>query len=151
MISKLFVRSRSDDSSAQALNYNPRNWNAIQLVFGGRSRSSSGASGTVTLDAQGDVLLGKFRINDQFHFQVSHTPTGEGGSDNIDCGDNWSALRLLARFGGKPVDVGQTWRISLKPGEPTAVWIQLNFGSPLPALGTWPTIDSLGLRDLTGQ
>ena len=151
MISKLFVRSRSDDSSAQALNYNPRNWNAIQLVFGGRSRSSSGASGMVALDAQGDVLLGKFRVNDQFHFQVSHTPTGEGGSDNIDCGDNWSALRLLARFGGKPVDVGQTWRISLKPGEPTAVWIQLNFESPLPALGTWPTIDSLGLRDLTAQ
>jgi IcmF-related N-terminal domain len=151
MISKLFVRSRTDDSSAQTLNYNPRNWNAVQLVSGGRSRSSSGAGGMVALDAQGDVLLGKFRVNDQFHFRVSHTPNGEGGSDNIDSGDNWSALRLLARFDGKPVDVGQTWRISLKPGEPTAVWVQLNFESPLPALAAWPTIDSLGLRDVTGQ
>lgn len=151
MISKLFVRSRTDDSSTPAPNYNPRNWNAVELVSGGRSRSTSGAGGMVALDAQGDVLLGKFRVNDQFHFRVSHTPTGEGGSDNIDSGDNWSALRLLARFEGKPVDVGQTWRISLKPGEPTAVWIQLNFESPLPALSAWPTIDSLGLRDVTGQ
>jgi IcmF-related N-terminal domain len=149
-ISKLFVGSRSDTISAPVLNYNPRNWNAIQLVPGGRSRGSAGASGVVGLDAQADVLLGKFRVNDPFRFRVFHTPTGEGGSDNIDCGENWSALRLLARFGGKPVDVGQTWRVSLKPGEPTAVWIQLNFESPLPALDTWPTIDSLGLRDLAG-
>jgi hypothetical protein len=151
MISRLFVRSRSDESSTPALNYNPRNWNAVQLVSGGRSRSSSAANGMVALDAQGDILLGKFRVNEQFHFRVSHTPTGEAGSENIECGENWSALRLLARFGGKPVDVGQTWRVSLKPGEPTAVWIQLNFESPLPALETWPTIDSLGLRDLAGQ
>ena len=151
VISKLFVGSRSDTISTPVLNYNPRNWNAIQLVPGGRSRGSAGASGVVGLDAQGDVLLGRFRVNDPFHFRVFHTPTGEGGSDNIECGENWSALRLLARFGGKPVDVGQTWRVSLKPGEPTAVWIQLNFESPLPALDTWPTIDSVGLRDLAGQ
>jgi hypothetical protein len=151
MISKLFVRSRSDESSTPALNYNPRNWNAVQLVSGGRSRASSAANGTIALDTQADILLGKFRVNEQFHFRVSHSPTGDGGSENIECGENWSALRLLARFGGKPVDVGQTWRVSLKPGEPTAVWIQLNFESPLPALETWPTIDSLGLRDLAGQ
>jgi hypothetical protein len=150
MISKLFLGSHSEGISTPALSYNPRNWNAIQLVPGGKSRSS-GASGVAGLDAQGDILLGKFRVNDPFHFRVFHTPTGEGGSDNIDCGENWSALRLLARFGGKPVDVGQTWRVSLKPGEPTAVWVQLNFESPLPALDTWPTIDSLGLRDLAGQ
>jgi len=150
LINKLFIGSRSETITATGPSYNPRNWNAIQLVPGGRSHSS-GASGVAGLDAQGDVLLGKFRVSDPFHFRVFHTPTGEGGSDNVDCGENWSALRLLARFGGKAVDVGQTWRVSLKPGEPTAVWIQLNFDSPLPALDTWPTIDSLGLRDLAGQ
>lgn len=134
---------------APTLNYNPLNWNAIQLFSGGKSRGSSG-SGLVGLEAPNDVALGRYRINDGFRFRVFHTPTG-GGSNTIDCGENWSALRLLSQFGGKPVDVGQTWRVSLKPGEPTAVWVQVSFESPLPALNTWPTVDSLGLREVVGQ
>ena len=133
-----------------ALNYNPRNWNAIQLVSGGRSRSANGGNGVLGLDTENDVLIGKFRVNDAFHFRVFRTPTG-GAADTIDGGENWSALRLLARYGGKPIDVGQTWRVSLKPGEPTAVWLQLAFESALPALDAWPTIDSLGLREVTGS
>ncbi|MBV8970526.1 MAG: hypothetical protein JO331_15915, partial [Verrucomicrobia bacterium] len=132
------------------LSFNPRNWNAIQLISGGKSRDSSGNSRLAGLDGQSDVLLGKFRVNESFHFRVFHTPTG-GGAETVNCGDNWSALRVLARFAGKPVDVGQTWRVSLKPGEPTAVWIQLAFESPIPGLDAWPTIDSLGLREIAGQ
>jgi hypothetical protein len=142
--------SVSAATPAPTLSYNPRNWNAIQLISGGRSRDSSGNSHLAGLEGQTDVFLGKFRVNDAFHFRVSHTPTG-AGAEKIDCGENWSALRVLARFAGKPVDVGQTWRVSLKPGEPTAVWIQLAFESPLPALDAWPTIDSLGLREIAGQ
>ena len=104
----------------------------------------------VSLDAQADVNLGKFRIDEAFHFNVFHAPTG-GPSDSIDCGENWSGLRLIARFAGKPVDTtGQVWRVSLKPGEPTAVWVQVGFESPLPSLDTWPTLDNLGLRDVLG-
>jgi len=150
LINKLFV-DRSDAIPAPTLGYNPRNWNAIQLLTGSRSRGSSGIAGLVGLDAQNDVLIGKFRVNDAFHFRVFHALVGASSFDNIDGGQNWSALRLLGRFAGKPVDVGQTWRVSLKPGEPTAVWIQLAFESPLPALDAWPTIDSLGLREITGQ
>ena len=149
LISKLFT-SAKPAALVPALNYNPRNWNAIQLVSGGRSRSANGGSSVLGLDSENDVLIGKFRVSDAFHFRVFRTPTG-GASDTIDAGENWSALRLLARFGGKPVDVGQTWRVSLKPGEPTAVWLQLAFESPLPALDAWPTIDSLGLREVTGS
>jgi hypothetical protein len=103
----------------------------------------------VPLDAPADMPLGKFPIDSAFHFFVFHTPTG-GGSEVVDCGENWSALRLLGRFGGKPVDVGQVWRVSLRPGEPTAVWLQVAFETPLPALDAWPTVDSLGLRDFAG-
>jgi len=149
LISKLFT-SAKPAALVQALNYNPRNWNAIQLVSGGRSRAANGGSGVLGLDTENDVLIGKFRVSDPFHFRVFRTPTG-GAPETIDGGDNWSALRLLARFGGKPVDVGQTWRVSLKPGEPTAVWLQLAFESALPALDAWPTIDSLGLREAAGS
>jgi IcmF-related N-terminal domain len=149
LISKLFT-SAKPAAVVPALNYNPRNWNAIQLVSGGRSRSANGGTGVLGLDTENDVLIGKFRVNDSFHFRVFRTPTG-GASDAIDGGENWSALRLLARYGGKPIDVGQTWRISLKPGEPTAVWLQLAFEAPLPTLDAWPTVDSLGLREVAGS
>ena len=146
---KLFT---SDQPAATPmLGYNPRNWNGIQLFSVEKSHSSSGAGGLLGLNAQNDVLLGTFRVNDSFHFRVFHAPTG-GSSDTINCGENWSALRLLGRFAGKPRDVvGQTWRISLKPGEPIAVWVDLTFESPLPALDAWPTVDSLGLREVAAQ
>jgi hypothetical protein len=121
------------------LGYNPRNWNAIELL--GRSR-------ILPLDSQFDVVLGKLKLNEGLKFRVFHTPTG-GSADVVDCGQNWAALRAISRFGGKPVDAsGQVWRVPLKPGEPTAVWIQLAFEQPLPPAQNWPTLDTLGLRDL---
>jgi hypothetical protein len=119
------------------------------LVGGGKSKLYTHGSGVAPVDAPSDMLLGKFQVNDAFHFLVFHTPTG-GGGDIVDLGQNWSSLRLLGRFSGKPVDTGQTWRVSLKPGEPTAVWLQVAFENPLPPLDAWPTIDSLGLRDFAG-
>ena len=151
LVGKLFTSDQPAATPAPTLGYNPRNWNGIQLLSGGKSRGSSGSSGLVGLNTQNDVLLGRFRVNDGFRFRVFHAPTGASSSDTIDCGESWSALRLLGRFSGKPVDVGQTWRVSLKPGEPTAVWLQVSFESALPALTTWPTIDSLGLREIAGQ
>jgi hypothetical protein len=151
LISKLFTADPALPTPVPTLSYNPRNWNGIQLFSGGKSRNSSGVSGLVGLDTQNDVQLGKFRVNDSFHFRVFHAPTGASSSDTIDCGESWSALRLLGRFAGKPIDVGQTWRVSLKPGEPTAVWVQISFESPLPALDAWPTVDSLGLREVAAQ
>jgi hypothetical protein len=129
-----------------ALSFNPRNWNAVELRSG-RPRASGKSTGLVPIDAPSDVPLGRFRIDEVFHFRVFHNPAG-GPSDVVDCGSNWSALRLLSRFGGKAVDAGQVWRVSLKPGEPTAVWVQVAFEMPLPALDAWPTIDSVGLRDV---
>jgi hypothetical protein len=151
LIGKLFTSDQPATTTVPTLGYNPRNWNAIQLFSGGKSRNSSGG-GLLGLDSQNDVLLGTFRVNEAFHFRVFHAPTGVSSSDTIDCGENWSALRLLGRFAGKPLDViGQTWRVSLKPGEPNAVWVQVSFESPLPALDAWPTVDSLGLREVAGQ
>ena len=115
---------------------------------GGKGRGSQGA-GVVAIDAPSDVLLGKYRVDEAFRLFVYHLPSG-GFGEPVDCGANWSSLRVLGRFGGKPVDAGQIWRVSLKPGEPTAVWIQLGFERPLPPLDAWPTLDSLGLRDIPG-
>ena len=149
IISQLFTGDAPAPTPEPTLPYNPRNWNGLMLVAGGKSKFYTHGSGVVPIDAPGDIALGKFSIESAFHFIVFHTPTG-GASQTIDCGENWSALRLLGRFGGKPVDVGQVWRVSLRPGEPTAVWVQAAFETPLPALDTWPTIDSLGLRDFAG-
>jgi hypothetical protein len=149
LISQLFTGDTPTPAPEPTLSYNPRNWNGIMLVAGGKSKLYTHGSGVVPIDASADMPLGKFPIDSAFHFIVYHTPTG-GVPQSIDCGDNWSALRMLGRYGGKPVDVGQVWRVSLRPGEPTAVWVQIAFETPLPALDTWPTIDSLGLRDFAG-
>ena len=149
IISQLFKGDAPTPTPQPTLPYNPRNWNGVMLVAGGKSRAYSHGSGVVSTDPPSDMQLGKYRVDEAFHFVVYHTPTG-GASENIDCGENWSALRMLGRFGGKPVGAGQVWRVSLKPGEPTAVWIEIAFESPVPALETWPTLDSLGLRDFAG-
>ena len=151
LLSQLFTGDKPTPTPEPTLPYNPRNWNAVQLVAGPKLRASSrAATGAVQVDAPSDMALGKFSIDQAFHFLVFHTPTG-GPSDIVDCGENWSALRLIGRFGGKPLDTGQTWRVSLKPGEPTAVWVQVVFEAPLPAFDAWPTLDSVGLRDVAGQ
>ncbi len=149
IISQLFTGDAPPPTPEPILPYNPRNWNGVMLVAGGKSKVYKGGSGVVPVDAPADMLLGKSPIDSAFHFIVFHTPTG-GASQAVDCGENWSALRMLGRFGGKPVDVGQVWRVSLRPGEPTAVWVQAAFETPLPALDAWPTIDSLGLREFGG-
>jgi hypothetical protein len=149
IVSQLFTGDAPTPTPEAPLPYNPRNWNGIMLVNGGKSRVYRKGSGVVSMDAPADRPLGKFPIDSAFHFLVFHTPTG-GAFDVVDCGENWSALRMLGRFGGKPVDVGQVWRVSLRPGEPTAVWVQITFETPLPALDAWPTIDSLNLRDFAG-
>ncbi|HEY0791526.1 MAG TPA: type VI secretion protein IcmF/TssM N-terminal domain-containing protein [Chthoniobacterales bacterium] len=139
LLSQLFVGDKPTPTPPPELGYNPRNWNAVELV-GGR---------LVPVDAPTDVSLGKFKVNDGFKLRVYHTPTGGGGSDLVNCGENWASLRALARLGGKPVDAnGQVWRLSLKPGEPIAVWVQFAFEQPLPPAQNWPTLDTLGLRDL---
>jgi IcmF-related N-terminal domain len=148
-LSQFFVGDKPTPTPVPTPPYDPRNWNGVELVAGAKLRSSSRGSGIVPVDAASDMLLGKFRIDDVFHFLVFHTPTG-GGGEIVDLGQNWSSLRLLGRFSGKPMDAGRTWRVSLKPGEPTAVWLQVAFENPLPALEAWPTIDSLGLRDFAG-
>ena len=149
LLSQLFKGDAPTPTPEPTLPYNPRNWNGVMLVAGGKSRAYTHGSGVASIDPPSNILLGKYRMDESFHFIVYHTPTG-GASENIECGENWSSLRLLGRFGGKPVGVGEVWRVSLKPGEPTAVWIEIAFESPLPPLETWPTLDSLGLRDFAG-
>jgi hypothetical protein len=144
-LSQFFVGDTPAPAPASTPSFNPRNWNAVSIATGGKGRAPG--SSVVPVDAPSDVLLGKFRVDDAFRFFVYHIPVG-GIGEPVDCGTNWSSLRVLGRFGGKPVDAGQVWRVSLKPGEPTAVWIQLTFERPLPLLDAWPTIDSLGLRDI---
>jgi hypothetical protein len=140
LLSQLFVSDKPTPAPPPELGYNPRNWNAVELVGTGR---------LVPVDAPADVPLRTFKINEGFKFRLYHAPTGGGGSDLVNAGENWAALRALARFGGKSIDAsGQVWRLSLKPGEPTAVWVQLAFEQPLPPPQNWPTLDTLGLRDV---
>jgi hypothetical protein len=146
-LSQFFVGDTPAPAPLPTPSFNPRNWNAISLGSGGKGRTSSQGSKVMAIDAPADVLLGKFQVDDAFRLFVYHIPVG-GVGEPVDCGTNWSSLRVLGRFGGKPVDAGQIWRVSLKPGEPTAVWIQLGFERPLPPLDAWPTLDSLGLRDI---
>jgi hypothetical protein len=148
-LSQFFVGDTPPPAAVPTPSFNPRNWNAVSISTGGKGRASSQGSSVAPLDAGSDVPLGRFRVDDGFRFFVYHIPVG-GIGEPVDCGTNWSSLRVLGRFGGKPIDAGQVWRVSLKPGEPTAVWIQLGFERPLPPLDAWPTIDSLGIRDIPG-
>jgi len=117
-------------------------WNAVGLDGPGQ--------GVYPLSSQSDIPLGSFQLQQPFSFRVYHSLMADDGSELISGGANWSALRLIARFGSKPLGVGQDWQVSLKPNEPSGVWIRFAFERPLPTTA-WPTIDTLGLRELPGQ
>ncbi|MCX7712614.1 MAG: hypothetical protein N2035_02955, partial [Chthoniobacterales bacterium] len=76
---------------------------------------------------------------------IYHSLLG-GEATNVDGGQNWSALRLLARLQAKPLGIGQDWQVALRPNEPIGVWLNFHFQTPLP-INNWPTIDALGLRE----
>jgi hypothetical protein len=119
------------------------NWNAVQLI-------GEGGGGVYPLDSQTDINLGTFSVQDPFSFQVYHSLVSSDGTEMVDGGDNWSALRLIAKLGGVKVGVGQEWRVPLMPDQAHGVWVRFSFELPLPAT-PWPTIDSIGLRSITGQ
>ncbi len=97
IISQLFTGDAPTPIPEPTLPYNPRNWNGIMLVDGGKSRPYRHGSGVVPIDAPADMALGKFPIDSAFHFLVFHTPTG-GASEVVDCGENWSALALVRQI-----------------------------------------------------
>jgi hypothetical protein len=142
MMSKLFfdMGSKPPPPPPDAGVISTMNWNAIELV-------GNGAGGVYPLDSQTDILLGTFSIQDPFSFQVYHSLMASDGTRMVEGGENWSALRLIARLGGTKIGVGQDWRVSLMPNEPHGVWVRFSFELPLPDL-PWPTLDSLGLRSV---
>lgn len=119
------------------------NWNAIQLL-------GEGGGGVYPLDSQTDITLGTFSLQDPFSFQVYHSLVSTDGTQVVDGGGNWSALRLIAKLGGTRVGVGQDWRVALMPDQSHGVWLKFSFELPLPPT-PWPTIDSIGLRSINGQ
>lgn len=119
------------------------NWNAIQLL-------GEGGGGVYPLDSQTDITLGTFSLQDPFSFQVYHSLVSTDGTQIVDGGGNWSALRLIAKLGGTRVGVGQDWRVALMPDQSHGVWLRFSFELPLPPT-PWPTIDSIGLRSINGQ
>jgi len=134
--------SKPDPSPETAPSIDISAWNAVGLDGPGQ--------GVYPLSSQSDVPLGTFQLQQPFSFRVYHSLMADDGSELISGGANWSALRLIARFGSKPLGVGQDWQVSLKPNEPSGVWIRFAFERPLPTT-PWPTIDTLGLRQLPGQ
>jgi hypothetical protein len=147
-LSRLLVHHKTAPTPTPTPYFNPRNWNSVELI-GGSKVDPSDKSGLVPLDGASDSNLGRFPVDAPFRFRLFHTPKGGGSYEVVEAGENWSALRLLSRFGGKPVDAGQYWRVALRPGEPTAVWVQIFFERPLPSFESWPTLESVGLRGLT--
>lgn len=134
--------SKPDPTPETAPSLDISAWNAVGLDGPGQ--------GVYPLSSQSDVPLGTFQLQQPFSFRVYHSLMADDGSEQINGGANWSALRLIARFGSKPLGVGQDWQVSLKPNEPSGVWIRFAFERPLP-ITPWPTIDTLGLRQLPGQ
>ena len=119
------------------------NWNAIQLL-------GEGGGGVYPLNSQTDITLGTFSLQDPFSFQVYHSLVSSDGTQTVDGGGNWSALRLIAKLGGVRVGIGQDWRVALMPDQSHGVWLRFSFELPLPPT-PWPTIDSIGLRSINGQ
>jgi hypothetical protein len=147
-LSRMFVHPKVVATPTPTPYFNPRNWNSVELLTGSMSKPGLKSSGIVPLDSASDSALGQLQLDAPFRFRLFHKPSG-GSSEFVEGGEDWSVLRILSRFGGKPLDTGQYWRVSLKPGEPTAVWIQVYFDRPMPDFETWPTLDSVGLRDFS--
>lgn len=144
LISKVFGGPQPTPTPEPTDTLNLSNWNAVSLIVDGST------GGVYPLYAQSQTELGQYPLEQGFSFEVFHSLTADDGSSRIDGGDNWSALRLIARLGGKPLGVGQEWQVALKPKEPIAVWVLFSFDLALPT-DPWPTIDSLGLRQPAGQ
>ncbi len=140
LMNKMFSGSSSPPPSSFGVPIDIYNWNAVGL--------EAPSAGVFPLSTQTDVSLGLFHLQDAFSFRVYHSLLASDGSALVDGGTNWSALRLIARLGAKPIGVGQDWQVALKPNEPNCVWIKFSFDLPLPALAQWPTIDSLGLSQM---
>jgi hypothetical protein len=140
LMNKMFAGSNATPPLSTGVPIDIYNWNAVGLA-------SSGA-GVYPIATQSDISLGLFLVQDPFSFRVYHSLMASDGSELVNGGTNWSALRLIARLGAKPVGIGQDWQVALKPNEPNSVWIKFSFALPLPPLTQWPTIDSLGLSQL---
>jgi len=137
LMSRLFGGSQPTPDPGPSEVLNTRNWNAVSMA-------TAGASGIFPLDNPSDIVLGKYKVDEAFSFKVYHSLTATAQSETVSGGGNWSALRLIARLGGKPIGVGQDWRLALKPNEPHAVWLKFSFDLPLPTQ-SWPTLETIKL------
>jgi hypothetical protein len=85
------------------------------------------------------TLVNKLSLDTVFHF---HSWLGDKKRE-VDCGSNWSALRLLSR-GSVAAQDGINWEIKMDdPWGAVAMIVQVE--QALPSIAQWPTRETLGI------
>jgi len=100
--------------------------------------------GRIPTNSSGDVELGRFRMDEAFHFHLHRTIADAAVALDQPAPDNWTALRLLEDYNGTRIGDGTRWRVSLRLPNGKLVWFELRFEKPLPPLADWPTRQTLG-------
>jgi hypothetical protein len=87
----------------------------------------------------GRILVDRRPLDTVFHFHAYV----ENQMKEIDCGNNWSALRLLTRASGATQD-GINWEIKMDDAWGGVV-LDLRMDQAIPPIATWPTRETLGI------
>ena len=104
-----------------------------------------GAIGRIASASAGELELGKFRLDEPFHFHFYRTSADSAPAVDKPEPENWTALRLLDQQHARPIGDGRRWQFPLQPATGKLLWFEFRFDTPLPEFDNWPTLQSIGL------
>jgi hypothetical protein len=104
----------------------------------------------VRTDAASDVELGRFKLNESFHFHIYRSPEDRSWTE-LAAPPNWTAIRFLHENNARPAGDGMRWRVALSPVPGKLIWLEFRFEKPLPSFDEWPGRETLGLPRTPGR
>jgi hypothetical protein len=100
--------------------------------------------GRIPTDSPAEVELGRFRLDEAFHFHFHRTVADQTIAIDLPAADNWTALRLLEENQSTRSEDGRKWRVGIRAAGSKLCWFEFRFDAPLPPIEDWPTLRSLG-------
>jgi hypothetical protein len=104
----------------------------------GHATGNLGKQGRVRV-GDGRVLIDRLPLDTVFHF---HSYLDDRKKE-VECGNNWSALRLLTKSSAAAQD-GINWEIKMDDPWGAAV-LDVRMEQAIAPIATWPTRETLGL------
>jgi hypothetical protein len=127
-------------------------WPAIEIRagsyrHGGRVTSGSAMVGKGSDDKPGDTQLGRFAIDDPFHFHFFKSLGDTRIDVDLPCAENYTAVRLVNELFGAGRPDGNAWIVPVKADGQRALWLRIEFQKALPPHREWPTKYGLDLGE----